>query len=170
MGLNRYIVNKIEVISRIILSVCVGLLTWTYVLSANATYDSYRLSYNMFKTQFSSAMDKVLELDDYKMNETRIIVIGRPSESKLRENIHIYNYGINLYNNLLYWESPELDPRTTNIYIINEFGIDPGVMEYDEYSNFIELPECLEMPSWPKEGSVKMVNGCAVIKFSEVYE
>lgn len=170
LGLSKYIFNKVETITHCILSLCVACLTWTYVLSANATYDSYRLSYNMFKTQFSNAMDKVLDLDGFQMNSTRIIVIGRPSESELRENIHIYNYGIHLYNNLLYWESPELDPRATNIYIINEFGIDPGVMEYDEYKNFIKLQECSEMPSWPKEGSVKMINDCAVIKFSEVYE
>ena len=43
-------------------------------------------------------------------------------------------------------------------------------MEYDEYVAFFNLDECLNMPSWPQEGSVKMVDGNAVIKFSEVYE
>lgn len=170
IGLTKYVLNKTEVIICYALCLCVCCLTWTYVLSANATYDSYRLSCNVYKTQFSNAMNRVLELDEYQTNSTRIVVIGHQDDSKLREQIHTYKYAINLYDNLLYWGNPELDPRTTSIYIANEFGIDPGIMEYDEYKEIIKLQECLEMPCWPTEGSIKMINNCAVIKFSEVYE
>lgn len=168
--LGKYTVNITKTVTYYVLSICVACLTWTYVLSANATYDCYRMSYNLYKSKFSYAMDKVYELDNYQVNSTRIIVIGVPDDSKLREMVPMYNYAIRPYHNLLYWGSPELDPIATRIYIINEFGIDPGVMEYEEYDWFINLPECLEMPSWPNEGFVRMVNDCAIIKFGEVYE
>lgn len=166
----KYLTGSISKIINILLTICLITLSWTYILSANATYDCYRLSYNSYRTQFSNAIDDVLELEDYHLNETKIVVIGVPSDDILRDKIKTYDYAVGLYHNLLYWDMDELDVSTTNIYIINEYGIDPGEMNYEEYIDFINLNACVNMPVWPKEGSVKMVNDCAVIKFGEVYE
>lgn len=166
----KYFSDSFLKISNILVIGCMIVLSWTYILSANATYDCYRLSYNAYKNQLSNALDNVLELDSYCLNETRIVIIGKPSDDVLRKKIKIYDYAIDLYDNLLYWNMDELDVSTTNIFIINEYGINPGEMDYEEYTNFINLNECVNMPIWPKDGSVKMVNDCAVIKFGEVYE
>lgn len=168
--LSKYIDGLFFNILKVVFVVCFSIISWTYVLSANATYDAYRFSYNVYKTQMSNALDKVFELDDYQLNSTRIIIIGRPTDTILREKVNTYNYAINLYNNLLYWGSTDLDFLTTNRYLINEFGVDPGKIEYDEYVQFVNLNECIDMPRWPSEGSVQMIDGNAVIKFCEVYE
>lgn len=154
----------------IILFVCLIFVSWTFVLSANATYDSYKLSYSIYKEQFSSALDNVYDLDNYFVNKTRIVVIGRPSDKICRDNIGIYKYAENLYDNLLYWNNPHLDPITTYQYLLNEFGIDGGVMEYEEYIDFVNKEECISMPSYPSKGYVQMIDGCAVIKFDNYYE
>lgn len=159
--------------SRVIMGLmtfCLLFLTWSFILSANATFDSYRLSYNVYKDRFSSALDKVFELEDYKLNETRIIVIGYPDDNVLRENLNIYYYGEHLHFNFMYWGDTNLDPRVTYQYLLNEFGIDGGVMEYEEYHSFKHSDECKNMPAWPKQGYVQMIDDCAVIKFSDIYE
>lgn len=153
-----------------LMAICLLFLSWSFVLSANATFDSYRLSYNVYKERFSSALDKVFDLEGYELNKTRIVVVGFPDDRVLRENLNIYYYGEHLHFNFMYWGDSNLDPRGTYQYLLNEFGIDGGVMEYEEYYNFKHSKQCEEMPAWPKQGYVQMIDGCAVIKFSEIYE
>lgn len=168
--LKDYIIFDGKKIITCLMAFCLLFLSWTYVLTANATFDSYRLSYNVYKERFTSALDKVFELDDYHTNVTRIVVIGYPSDDVLRTYLNLYYYGENLHSNLMYWGSRWVDPIITQQYLLNEFGIDPGVMEHDEYKEFINLEECQKMPVWPKEGCVQMINDCAVIKFSNIYD
>lgn len=149
---------------------CLCILSWSFVLSANATYDSYKMSYNVYKEQFRISLEKAYELEGFEENSTKIVVIGRPNDKVLRDNIGTYKYAENLYENLLYWNDPHLDPITTYQYLLNEFGIDGGVMEYEEYINFVNKDECINMPSYPNSGYVEMVDGCAVIKFNNIYE
>lgn len=154
----------------IILSLLMFSLSWTYVLSANATYESYKLSYNTYKSQFSSALDMVYKLDGYEHNTTPIAVVGYPSDEDLRENIRIYNYAIGLHPNLLYWQTFDLDYTSTYFYLLNEFGINTGVTEADYYRGIVLNPEVKNMSCWPNTNSVQMINGYAVIKFGEPNE
>lgn len=153
-----------------ILAFCLLFLSWSFVLSANSTFDCYRMSYNIYKERISSALDEVFKLDGYSANNTRIVIIGYPSDDVLRTNLNMYYYAEDLHFNLMYWGDTNLDPRATYQYLLNEFGIDGGVMEYEEYKKFKNLDECRKMPVWPKEGYVQMINDCAVIKFSDIYE
>lgn len=157
-------------ITTVLTAMCLLFLSWTFVLSANATFDSYRLSYNVYKERFSSALDKVFELDGYKLNETKIVVIGFPDDNVLRDNLNLYYYGEHLHFNFMYWGDSNLDPRVTYQYLLNEFGVDAGVLEYEEYHEFKHSEECKNMPTWPEQGYVQMINDCAVIKFSDIYE
>ena len=166
----NYLNINIRRIMSLVLCLAFAYLSWTYVLSANATYECYRLSYNAYRTQFSNALNRVYELDDYEYNSTKIVVIGAPKDNSLRENLKIYNYSIDLYANLLYWNTPDLDINTTYHYLINEFGIDPGQIEYEEYKTLITNPGIESMPVWPNKGSVDMIDGYAVIKFGELDE
>lgn len=154
----------------IVLVLLMTALSWTYVLSANATYESYKLSYNTYKSQFASALDMVYQLDGYEHNTTPIAVVGYPSDQALRENIKIYNYAIGLHSNLLYWQTPDLDFTSTYFYLLNEFGINTGVTEHDYYRGIILNPDVKNMPNWPNPNSVEMINGYAVIKFGEPNE
>lgn len=166
----NYINGKTEKVISFVVCIFIAILSWTYVLSANATYESYRLSYSSYKAQFANALDKVYELDDYEYNSTKIVVVGTPSDAGVRENVRTYNYAINLYPNLLYWKSTDLDINSTYYYLINEFGVNPGQMEYEEYKEIIANPSISSMPVWPSKGSVQLINGYAVIKFGEPNE
>lgn len=166
----KYIGFSFVKVLSIILSLLILALSWTYVLSANATYESYKLSYNAYKSQFSSALDMVYQLEGYKHNVTQIAVVGYPSDQVLRENVKIYNYAIGLHSNLLYWQTFDLDYTSTYFYLLNEFGINTGVTEPDYYRGIILNPDVKNMPCWPNSGSVQMINGYAVIKFGEPNE
>lgn len=166
----NYMPLRPKQIITLFISVIILSLSWTYVLSANATYDSYRLSYNSYKEQFSQALNRVFELDGYELNQTNIVVIGYPSDKELRENVNIYNYVNNLHSNLLYWQAENLDVNSTYQYLLNEFGVNSGEVGYEEYKALLLLDDIKEMPIWPKSGSVKLVNNYAVIKFGEPNE
>ena len=171
--LKDYLVFDKKKIISALLSLCLLCYSWTLILSANATYDSYRLSYNIYKERFKSALDKVYDLDDYVFNETNIVVIGYPKDEVLRSNIHIYDYAEEIPEEcMMYWFN-ELDMSTTITYnyLLNEFGIFAGEpMETEEYEWFVNSDKCKNMPSWPEKGYVQMIDGNAVIKFCEVYE
>lgn len=168
-----YIYFDKKKIAKVLLSLCLLFLSWTFVLSANATYDSYRLSYNYYKNCYQSALDQVYELDDYELNKTAIVVVGYPSDNVLRSNIRIYDYAESLpRESLLNWaNTPYMTPTITSHYLLNVFGVDTvEVMNYDDYIWFINLEEVKNMPNWPNKGCVKMVEGYAAIKFCEDYE
>lgn len=166
----KYVKFSFKKLFSIVLSILLLALSWTYVLSANATYESYKLSYNTYKTQFSSALDMVYQLEGYEHNVTPIAVVGYPSDQALRDNIKIYNYAIGLHSNLLYWQTPDLDYTSTYFYLLNEFGINTGVTEPEYYRGIILNPDVKNMPCWPNPDSVQMINGYAVIKFGEPNE
>ena len=167
LGYIKFNFNKII---SIILSLLILMLSWTYVLSANATYESYKLSYNAYKMQFASALDMVYQLQGYEHNNTQIAVVGYPNDHALRDNVKIYNYAIGLHSNLLYWQTPDLDFTSTYFYLLNEFGINTGVTESDCYKEILNDQNVKDMPTWPSKDSVQMVNGYAVIKFGEPNE
>lgn len=161
--------NYSKVIS-VIICMLMLMLSWTYVLSANATYESYKLSYNTYKSQFASALNMVYQLDGYEHDVTQIAVVGYPSDQALRDNIKTYNYAIGLHSNLLYWQTFDLDFTSTYYYLLNEFSIDTGVTEVDYYRGIVLNPDVKNMPCWPNPNSVQMINGYAVIKFGEPNE
>jgi hypothetical protein len=46
-------------------------------------------------------------------------------------------------------------------------GVNAGWIETDEYLSIIQSQEYQQMPLWPESGSVKMIDGMAVIKFTD---
>lgn len=171
--LKDYIYFDAKKITTIIMSICLMFLSWTFVLSANATYDSYRISYSFYKDCFQSALNKVYDLDGYELNKTHIVVIGYPIDETLRSNIRIYDYAEGLpIKSLMCWaDANEMIPIITRKYLKNVFGVDTrGAMSDEDYEWFSNLEDVKAMPTWPNKGYVQMVDGYAVIKFCEVYE
>ena len=47
------------------------------------------------------------------------------------------------------------------------FGVDGKNLNRELYENAICSAEFKEMPVWPADGSVKTINGMAIVKFAE---
>lgn len=150
-----------------IATLLVVVLAWTFILGANATYKCYELSYRHINSQMQIAVGRVYDLDGYTKDETPILIAGFPSDSTLRNNMDIYQYAENLYENPAFWIGMHGATKNRYLYFMNYFGIDAKEFSDDEYAAIINTPEFAEMPVWPDKNSVAMINGYAVVKFTE---
>lgn len=145
----------------------VGILAWTYILAANATYKCYELSYRHINSQMQIAVTRVYDLDGYIKDETPILIAGFPNDTVLRNNLDIYQYAENLCENPAFWLDMHGATQNRYLYFMNYFGIDAQRFSDDEYESIINTAEFAEMPVWPDKRSVEMINGYAVVKFMD---
>mgnify|MGYP003299642377 CR=1 FL=1 len=146
--------------------VVVFVLAWTYILGANATYKCYELSYEHINSQMQIAVSRVYDLDDYVKDETPILIAGFPSDQVLRNNLDIYQYA-NIGQSIAFWHDMHGATQNRYLYFMDYFGIDAQRFSDDEYAAIINTEEFSKMPVWPDKGSVEMIDGFAVIKFTE---
>lgn len=137
------------------------------IISACSTAFMYKIYYDHYEQQYLLAMDRIYELEGYTVNVTRIVSGGTPS----CEVYHINNPKIFRYaeqeGGPVFWGDP-FGMTASREYFFKDFlGIDPGTLSNQEYHDIIHSEEFEEMPIWPAEGSVKMIDGMAVIKFSD---
>lgn len=83
--------NKVMNTIRAGLYLIVLVISWTYVVSANATYICYRLSYNHINFETSLILEDIYELPGFMPSESKIIFAGFPEAEILHENIGTYN-------------------------------------------------------------------------------
>lgn len=158
---------KIHKPVKAIASLAVIALAWTYFWAGNATYKCYELSYNHINSQMQIAVSRVYDLEGYMKDETPILMAGFPSDAVLKNNMDIYQYAENLYGNLAFWNDMHGATKNRYLYFLDYFGIDAKHFSDDEYIRIIDTGEFAGMPVWPDKGSVKMIDGYAVIKFTD---
>lgn len=146
--------------------VMVLLLAWTYILQANATFKCYELTYEHVNSQMQIAVGRVYDLDEYVKDETPILIAGFPTDEVLRNNMDIYQY-TKIGPSVVFWQDMHGATYNRYRYFLDYFGIDAKTFSDEEYANIINSTEFIEMPVWPEKGSVKMIDGFAVIKFTD---
>lgn len=168
-----FILSLLEIINvkffnyvKICFSLVLVLLSWTYIISANATYRCYDLSHKYIYNQMSNVVDRIYEFDEYELNRTPIIIVGCPDEQELRDNNMIYRYAIGLNKNVAFWDGETTTLYGRKSYFMNMFGIDAKDIELEDYNNITYSEEFKEMESWPSKHSIRIINNCVVVKFS----
>lgn len=142
-------------------------ISWTYVISANATYRCYILSYNHINTEVSMVLQDVYKLDGYVKDETPIVFGGFPDDKQLRDELPLYNYTIELYPNVIFWQDMSGVINNRYNYLLNCFGINAGNITEQEYYDLMTSEEYKEMGIWPSKNSVKIINGIVVVKYTD---
>lgn len=137
------------------------------IISANCTAFMYKIYYDHYEQQYLLAMNRIYDLDGYVPNITKIVSGGAPScEVYHNTNPKIFRYA-EQEGGPVFWADPFGMTASREYYFKDFLGIDPGVLSNQEYHDIIHSEEFEEMPVWPAEGSVKMINGMAVIKFTD---
>lgn len=169
LGSTEYIDLKWRIIRLLKATVYVTcfLITWTYIISANATYTCYELSYNHINFETSLVLSEVYKLPDYIPSETTIVFAGFPNAHELAKQIDIYKYAIHYTDNPVFWEDINGVSHNRWYYLMYYFGVDGKNLNRELYENAICSAEFKEMPVWPADGSVKTINGMAIVKFAE---
>lgn len=160
----KKLVNKVMPIIALVLTV---VLTWTYILAANATFQCYRLSYRHINNEMQMALQRVYQLDGYVKDATAIVMGGFPDDTILRNSMDIYQYAENINSNPVFWEDMHGATANRYRYFLDYFGVYAQDISDEEYLNVVNSDAYARMPLWPEAGSVDMIDGYAVIKFSD---
>ena len=144
-----------------------AVLTWTYILAANATFQCYRLSYRHINNEMQMALQRVYQLDGYVKDATAIVMGGFPDDTILRNSMDIYQYAENINSNPVFWEGMHGATANRYRYFLDYFGVYAQDISDEEYLNVVNSDAYARMPLWPEAGSVDMIDGYAVIKFSD---
>lgn len=141
-------------------------LSWTFVISGNATYKCYDLSYKHINFETSQILSDIYDLDEYSPGKP-IVFAGFTNEDVLRSNVQTYKYALWLTDNVVYWLDLHGARNARYHYLLNYFGIDGGYFSEDEYREIIYQEEFQHMNIWPKDNSIKEINGKIVVKLSD---
>lgn len=153
-------------------------LTWTNIVSANATYQCYKMTYDYTYNQYSQVIYDIQHNENYIKDTTPVIIAGFFEDDTLRNNIKTYNYAIELnnnlldnqlFNNLVFWEDKSGVTFNRQRYILQYFGLDFKDISYETYHNIIETSDFASMPIWPNNDSIKLINNYLVVKIDDNY-
>ncbi len=142
-------------------------LGWTFIVSANATYQVYELSYRHTNHVVSTVLGQIYDLPGYTEDEV-IAFAGFPDDRVLREHIGSYRYAYGQqYENLVFWDGALGLQNSRQCYLLDEFGIEAGHIYGGQYNLAVESEQFKNMPVWPEAGSIARINDMIVVKFCE---
>ena len=141
-------------------------IAWGYMLSANATYKCYELSYRHYNSEYQMILNDIYDIEEYEKDKTPIIIVGFVDDYELRKNNYLYHYAIELPNNLAFWEDYNGITYNRYHYFLNYFGVNPGVINADDYKNVVHSDYFKSMPVWPKKDSVIYKDGKIIVKLT----
>jgi hypothetical protein len=147
-----------------------AVLNWGYMVSANATYSVYELSYRHTEFVTSSILTQVYEMPDYDTSDT-IIFAGFIDDTELRNTIGAYKFAYGQYDNLVYWTDAGTGLRQSrNNYLMDYFGISGGYIKgtmHGAYNEAVQSEEFAEMGIYPAENSIKRFDNMIIVKLSD---
>lgn len=142
-------------------------LSWTLILSANATYRCYQMSYQHINSQMAMILDDIYHTEGYEKDKTQIVIGGYIEDTYLRETNPLYHYALQLPKNVAFWEDTNGVTFNRRNYFTEYFGIDAQIVTEELYQYVILSDWFNEMPVWPAQGSVVYKDGLIAVKLTE---
>ena len=138
-------------------------LCFTYLMSDNATYVSRNDVYRNYYSISNDILSIVHNLDGYE----------RGMKWCFTDNIRYKSDFVKLSNGVIAndyetWDNIDGIWHSWNFYH-RYLGIDLYLVDKDEYLSIIDNPEVIDMPLYPSNGSVKIVDNVVVIKIGNTY-
>lgn len=129
------------------------LLIWTYILSNNATYVATDLYNQQMYSVGNSIVEKIKEDDEITEN-TPIVIAGKLEFSLQNDKL------LNLTN----FDVSSVNIWTWQIFLQDHLGLGRNICNFEEAGGITKTEEFCQMPIFPKDDSVKIINGIAVVK------
>ena len=155
--------------ARAVVALLCLVLSWTYIISANATFTCYKLSHQYTYGQMSQVVYDIQHNENYILNKTPVVIVGYFEDTALRENIKTYRYAIDLPENLIFWKVPVGVTYNRQKYFMNYFGLDFKDIDFSVYQDIINSSEFKQMNNWPNENSIKTIGDYLVVKIADNY-
>ncbi len=166
VGHTEFKLPQIRQLSRWLAFSLTLILCWTYIVSANATYTSYNLTYEYLHFQTSSILNDIYNMPEYS-EDSVIVFAGFPDDSYLRKNIQTYRYSYGMYDNLVFWEEGIGIQGGRRSYLLDYFGIDGGYIYGGQYNDAVHSPEFSQMGVYPAQDSIRQFGDMIIVKLSE---
>ena len=146
-----------------------ALLCWTHIISANATYECYKMSHDYVYSQYSQVIYDVEHYEGYVKDETPVLIAGFFEDTTLRNNVKTYRYAVDLFDDLVFWDTLGGATYNRHRYILQYFGLDFIDFSIDEYKKIINTNNFKSMSFWPDKDGMKYINGYLVVKINNNY-
>ena len=147
-----------------------ALLFWGYMVSANATYSTYELSYRHINFMTASILQRVYEMPGYSSEDT-IVFAGFIDDEELQNAIPAYKYAYGKYENPVFWMDAGSGLRQNrNNYLLNYFGFKGGEIRglmHGIYNEAVQSDRFAEMEIYPGADSIEKFDNMIIVKLSE---
>jgi cytochrome c biogenesis factor len=161
-------ISKANILTLINIIVLV-IITWTYIISANATYELTILNYNKAISTVERIVANVEQMEEYSSGMP-IIFCGIIENDNLTEveNMRLNRLstgGVSEYNVL--WEDFGDEQNGYFNLLVDFLGKDLGYVSNEKYMEIIQSDEFKEMDVYPNGNSIKIIDNCVVVKMQE---
>ena len=128
---------------------------WTYILSNNATYVATHLFNKQMYSVGNTIVEKIQE-NAQITDDMPIVIFGQIDFSLKNDDLlKLTNYDV---SNVNMW--------TWQIFLQDNLGLGHDICTFEDATNIIETQEFLDMPIFPNEGFIKIIDGTAVVKLN----
>ena len=136
------------------------------VVLANQAYIKKDMEEDANLSFFTRVLDRMEQVEEYDHNKTPVVFVGRP-ESFPKGTA---SNGFEAASELLWGEDPlvigSLYPERYQKYFYYKLHCTIRVLPHEKAREYQYMDAVKEMPSFPKAGSVAMLDGVLVVKFS----
>lgn len=143
--------NILNILSFVICSIIV----WTYILSNNATYVATDLYNKQMYSVGNSIVEEIREIEGTKKH-TPVVITGKLEFSiQNNELLKLTNFDV---SNISMW--------TWQVFLQDNLGLGWNIWEYSDSKGVTATEEYKQMPSFPDDGYVKIINDIIVVKLN----
>ncbi|MDO4189579.1 MAG: hypothetical protein Q4D29_11380, partial [Lachnospiraceae bacterium] len=135
----------------------------SYIWFANGNYLAEQYTNNHDAAYYQVLMTQIKSIDGYE-DGMAVALLGKPDNDSTNSRQSMigdtFNIGGKMETNVAAYSSWNIMTRV--------LGFDPLVRDSDEDEEFFKTnPEVMEMPCYPADGSIKIIDGTVVIKFED---
>ncbi len=140
-------------------------LIWGTLLQTQIDQEAIRQGTNAGRTLCNSVISKLIDMNLYS-SESKYAFVGAGNYSQIIRLNEVYNKANN-YAKILgpYWGG-DLDNRTWNSLFRNVCGVNISRCDSSDYENLIQSDVVHNMPLFPDDGSIQIIDEIVVIKIS----
>ncbi len=134
---------------------------WSNILYSNGAYTVQKVIFDRSISLYTRVLDDMYEIPEYVHDQTPVIAAGDWSFDN-----YAYDYALKEYRDLGTFLNTSATHRLTIKYLMRYLGEEINlIMDEDLIKNVTLKPDFLNMPSFPMQGYIQMIDGCLVIKF-----
>lgn len=143
-------------------------IVWTFILQDNATYLAVQTTDRQTETVLHEIYSRVESLDKNNITNSKIMFAGYINQKTYSRDSKIYRMSYGLWSEMnSFWSTYE-GSRGDWFYLFYEkLGMKLNMCTNEEFLSVVNSEEFSNMPTWPDNNSVKVINNIICVKMME---